>query len=103
MIFENVRFNRATTIPKNGSVEFTVSIQKGSGYFEVIEGDAAVVTGIVYLKENMREEHFNETIDLIVDDDVIVPQEGDVYKELRLRGYNYRLVVLFLFKKCKRN
>lgn len=94
VVFENVRFNRATTLSKDGSVEFTVSIHKGSGYFEVVEGDTAVVTGGVSLKEKLRQEQFGENVELIYDEDEeIVPREGDVYKELRLRGYNYRFAV----------
>lgn len=93
VVFENVRFNRATTISKEGSVEFSVAIHKGSGYFEVVEGDAAVVTGAVELKERLRCEQFNERREMIFDEDEeILPQENDVYKELRLRGYNYRFV-----------
>lgn len=91
VIFENVRFNRATTISKEGSVDFTVSICKGGGYFEVVEGDVAVVSGGVKLKAKLCEEQFNQTIETIFDgDEVILPNENDIYKELRLRGYNYR-------------
>lgn len=36
VVFENVRFQRATNIPKEGNLEFIVMIQKGSGNFEVI-------------------------------------------------------------------
>lgn len=35
VVFENVRFQRATNIPKDGNLEFIVMIQKGSGNFEV--------------------------------------------------------------------
>lgn len=35
VVFENVRFQRATNIPKDGNLEFIVMIQKGSGQFEV--------------------------------------------------------------------
>lgn len=35
VVFENVRFQRATNIPKDGNLEFIVMIQKGSGHFEV--------------------------------------------------------------------
>lgn len=35
VVFENIRFERATNIPKDGSVEFIIMIQKGSGNFEV--------------------------------------------------------------------
>lgn len=35
VVFENVRFQRATNIPKEGNLEFIIMIQKGSGNFEV--------------------------------------------------------------------
>lgn len=35
VVFENVRFQRATNIPKDGNLEFIIMIQKGSGNFEV--------------------------------------------------------------------
>lgn len=93
VVFEKVRFNRATTISKDGSVQFLVSIQKGSGFFEVVEGDAAVVTGNIFLKRSLREEYFDRNVEIILDEKQVVPQEKDVYKELRLRGYNYRFVL----------
>lgn len=36
VVFENVRFQRATNIMKEGNLEFIIMIQKGSGNFEVI-------------------------------------------------------------------
>lgn len=87
--FENVRFNRATTISKHGNVEFTISILKGSGHFEIVESDTAVVTGTIRLVTKIKEDGFKENVDLVFDEDAIVAQRGDVYKELRLRGYNY--------------
>lgn len=35
VVFENIRFIRATNIPKEGNLEFTIMIQKGTGNFEV--------------------------------------------------------------------
>lgn len=35
VVFEDVRFLRATNIPKDGNFEFTIMIKKGSGNFEV--------------------------------------------------------------------
>lgn len=42
VVFENIRFRRATYIPKDGSIDFIVMIQKGSGAFEVVESGAPV-------------------------------------------------------------
>lgn len=59
----------------------------GTGRFEIVEGDTAVVTGLVRACSNPSAEKMN-----------LPPPEGqedecmstrDVYKELRLRGYHY--------------
>lgn len=89
VVFENVRFQRATNIPKDGNVEFIVMVQKGSGTFEVVESGAPVVTGRLYIPTDVNKEmidmppHPNEPND----SDLTIK---DVYKELRLRGYNYK-------------
>lgn len=35
VVFENVKFIRATTVPKDVKIEFVVSMHRGSGNFEV--------------------------------------------------------------------
>ena len=67
-----------------------VSITPGTGMFELCEGGALVVSGRVFQPSD-------PIIDLPVCDPVERPQEahlirltsGDVYKQLRLRGYDY--------------
>lgn len=89
VVFENVRFQRATNIPKDGNVEFIVMVQKGSGTFEVVESGAPVVTGRLYIPTDVDK----EMIDMpphpyeLQDTDL---NSKDIYKELRLRGYNYK-------------
>ncbi|XP_050353260.1 fatty acid synthase-like [Nymphalis io] len=90
VVFENVRFQRATNVPKDGNLEFIVMIQKGSGYFEIVESGASIVTGRIYTKKDVGQ------------DFRVLPDEPestgpnikhlltkDFYKELRLRGYQY--------------
>lgn len=75
-----------------GAVDFTVTIQRSSGFFEVMESGAAIVTGKVFVPEDVTRESSglqNSTI-LPQDDDVFVMKPKDIYKELRLRGYNYK-------------
>ncbi|CAG9769092.1 unnamed protein product [Ceutorhynchus assimilis] len=91
VVFENCKFKRATPLPKKDSrMELIVMIQRGSGNFEVIEGDEPVVTGRIY----------HVSTDEPILDDLPMPcgvnpeiapymNKKDVYKELRLRGYNY--------------
>lgn len=88
VVFEDIRFERATLIPKEGEVEFLVKILKGSGCFQIIESDACVAIGRVGLKEGLRNEQFEEVWEGDGGEE-IVAKENDVYKELRLRGYDY--------------
>ncbi|XP_045453921.1 fatty acid synthase-like [Melitaea cinxia] len=90
VVFEDVRFHRSTNIPKNGQLEFIVSIQKGSGCFEIVESMTSIVTGRIRVKKNVGQEFR------------LIPFEPestgpnvkhmltkDFYKETRLRGYQY--------------
>ncbi|OXU23005.1 hypothetical protein TSAR_015483 [Trichomalopsis sarcophagae] len=89
VIFEDVKFLRATTVPKEGTVDFTLMVQKGSGRFEVIEGGVAVVTGYVRATSNPADEMVNPALLATDNDDDECMTTRDVYKELRLRGYHY--------------
>ncbi|XP_058840211.1 fatty acid synthase-like [Topomyia yanbarensis] len=84
--FDNVEFLRATSIAQTQSVTLTVSLQRATGRFEVLEGDTAVVVGYGrQLDDNY--EHFTaqET-----PSSATILASRDFYKELRLRGYQYR-------------
>ncbi|XP_011313294.1 fatty acid synthase [Fopius arisanus] len=85
VIFEDVNFVRATTVTKE-PIKITLMIQKGSGKFEVIEGGAAIVTGVVRTTIDVQ----SEQIKISASEDEPEPLEAkDVYKEFRLRGYQY--------------
>ncbi|KAL0271260.1 UNVERIFIED_CONTAM: hypothetical protein PYX00_008407 [Menopon gallinae] len=89
VILENVKFQRATIMPKGkGSVKFLVNIFEGSGEFEICEGGSVAVSGIIRIPENIE----NETLDLPDQAEVqdhLPLTKADVYKDLRLRGYDY--------------
>ncbi|CAH2098691.1 unnamed protein product [Euphydryas editha] len=90
IIFENVRFQRATNIPKNGDLEFIIVIQKGSGLFEIVESNASIVTGSIRVKKNVGQDYRW----LPAEPESTGPNvkhllTKDFYKELRLRGYQY--------------
>jgi fatty acid synthase len=66
-------------------------VQKGSGNFEVFEGGATVVSGTVRVPDNVSNERASlEFTELQTSDDLLELSSEDIYKELRLRGYNYR-------------
>ncbi|XP_035722352.1 fatty acid synthase-like [Vespa mandarinia] len=90
VVIKNVKFNRATTIPKEGKVEMTVMIQKGTGNFEVIEGGAAIVTGAIHVATNLsKEKILLDMINKNFNNEEEVLDAKDIYKELKLRGYQY--------------
>lgn len=89
--FEDVKFIRATNIPKDSDLVMTIMIQRATGNFEIIEGGEAVVTGrISHVKNVSREFLPLEPIRPAVGADILPLRSRDVYKELRLRGYNYQ-------------
>ncbi|XP_018311540.1 fatty acid synthase [Mycetomoellerius zeteki] len=89
IVFRDVKFIRATNLLKNNAVKLYIAIQT-DGKFEITEGDSVVVTGTVYEALNPEEEMIpinilSENYD--EDEDMTA---RDIYKELKLRGYQYR-------------
>jgi fatty acid synthase len=65
-------------------------VQKGTGNFEVFEGGAVVVNGTVRVPDNVSHETASlEFFEPQISDDLLELCSQDIYKELRLRGYNY--------------
>ncbi|KAJ8969851.1 hypothetical protein NQ317_002334 [Molorchus minor] len=88
--FENCKFMRATTIPQKGSLKFTVSIQKKTGNFEITEDESLIVSGRIRIMDgNEPRENFVTGVSKA---DAQGPHlsSKDVYKELSLRGYDYK-------------
>jgi fatty acid synthase len=66
-------------------------VQKGSGKFEVIEGGGAIASGIVQVLENSSYKRASlEPHEPCCSDELLEFSSHDIYKELRLRGYNYQ-------------
>ncbi|XP_018577082.1 fatty acid synthase-like isoform X2 [Anoplophora glabripennis] len=91
IVFENCKFVRATTVSEERDLVLQVAIHAGSGNFEVVEGDLTVATGRISILEDRGEDpsaiECRKTTDS--EDFHVLLDEKDVYKELRLRGYNY--------------
>ncbi|KAG5316385.1 FAS synthase, partial [Acromyrmex insinuator] len=89
VVFEDVSFMRAIHIPKEGNIELIVMIQKGTGRFEISEGSTSIVTGLIRTVKNPAQEKIPANILPEDDDEEEVLTTKDIYKELRLRGYQY--------------
>ncbi|CAH0548595.1 unnamed protein product [Brassicogethes aeneus] len=89
VIFTNCKFLRAVNCVKEGVVELTVMIQKGTGDFEIAEGGQPVVTGNIQFDNKVKNEQLTLQTASVDDEKVLPLKTKDIYKELRLRGYNY--------------
>ncbi|XP_059048228.1 fatty acid synthase-like [Achroia grisella] len=90
VIFEDVRFHRATNIPKEGQLIFIISIHRNTGNFEITESGMCIVTGRILAKNNVGQDfHVLPTVPEVFAPNMKHMLTKDFYKELRLRGYQY--------------
>ncbi|KAK2587686.1 hypothetical protein KPH14_003803 [Odynerus spinipes] len=90
VILENVHFHRATIIPKEGMVKFLINIFMGSGEFEICESGSVAVTGKIRRPDNIEKEQLDlPPITPTKEAGLLDLTTKDIYKELRLRGYDY--------------
>ncbi|KAL6430383.1 hypothetical protein ACFW04_007806 [Cataglyphis niger] len=88
VVFEHIIFKRALHISKEDEIELTIMVQKGTGRFEVSENSTTVASGVVRISKNPAQEKIPSAI-LPNKDEEEVMTTKDIYKELRLRGYQY--------------
>ncbi|KAM9837458.1 fatty acid synthase [Aulostomus maculatus] len=91
--FEDVTIHRATILPKNGSIQLEVRLMPSTCKFEVSENGNLTVSGKVSVLEDAALDSFHSHISPQASSDDKDPkmklQSHDIYKELRLRGYDY--------------
>ncbi|XP_071578880.1 fatty acid synthase-like isoform X1 [Temnothorax nylanderi] len=88
ILFRDVNFIRATHLTKSDAVKLIIAIQK-DGKFEITEEGNVVVTGIVHETSNPEQEMFQTDLLPENSDEEEHMTARDIYKELRLRGYQY--------------
>ncbi|GAB1860823.1 Fatty acid synthase [Camponotus japonicus] len=88
IIFRDINFIRAIHL-SNNITKLTISIQKDSGKFEVTEGGSVVVTGKVHVASNPKQEMILNNLLSEDDEEEEHMTVRDIYKELKLRGYQY--------------
>lgn len=89
VVMENVVFHRATILPKEGSIKFGINFFDGSGSFEICEGGTLTVSGKITMPEDIEKEELPlDPLDTDKKSGLLL-DTSDVYKELRLRGYDY--------------
>lgn len=86
ILFENLKFLRATTLVEDTPVQLRINIHRDSGNFEITENSSAVVSGTVKATRSP------ESVTSLDDPSATsMPhlKSNDFYKELRLRGFFY--------------
>ncbi|XP_045425730.1 fatty acid synthase [Lemur catta] len=90
VVFEDVTLHQATILPKTGTVPLEVRLMEASRTFEVSENGNLIVSGKVYQWEDPDPRVFDHPEDLApADPRALRLSQADLYKELRLRGYDY--------------
>ncbi|RLU24505.1 hypothetical protein DMN91_002594, partial [Ooceraea biroi] len=89
VVFEDVKFLRATHLQKQGSIELIITLQKATGNFEVTQGSNAVVSGRIRFPTNIANEKLSCSFLQKDNEEVEMMTTKDIYKELKLRGYQY--------------
>ncbi|KAB0791242.1 hypothetical protein PPYR_03042 [Photinus pyralis] len=88
VIFEDVRFHRATHLTKEDVVNLCVSIQRTTGAFEVAEIGQVIVSGKIRTVKT-RDSHALGVATSINSSPQQQLSKNDFYKVLKMRGYNY--------------
>lgn len=90
--FEDVAIHRATILPRSGSVQLEVRLMPATHRFEVSENGNLAVSGKVSLLEDPEFDAQSPKVLTSKDmesDPKLKLKAPDIYKELRLRGYDY--------------
>ncbi|KAH8377960.1 hypothetical protein KR093_008108 [Drosophila rubida] len=92
VVFEDVVFHRATILGLSAAaaVKLTINFFQGKGDFEICEGNTLVTSGKIQLVVGQQQQLEQLNLpDLPGSAGAIKLSTKDVYKELRLRGYDY--------------
>lgn len=74
-----------------GNVNFAINIFEGTGNFEICEGGSVAVTGRISVLDDVNLEQLDDELPVVDVDQTNLPlKTGDIYKDLGLRGYDYK-------------
>ncbi|XP_070388897.1 fatty acid synthase-like [Dermacentor albipictus] len=89
VVLEDVTFHRAVILPKSGSVKFLVNIMRTSGEFEISEGGTLAASGRIRMASKNEFVAGTQPPPTQSSDVAYELATEDIYKEFRLRGYEY--------------
>lgn len=87
LLFENIKFLPMTELKLNTEVKISISIELANGKFKVCEGTKVIASGSVKCIKDSNPMRDVQTF--YNKKDLPILNSRDVYKEFRLRGYNF--------------
>ncbi|XP_066251922.1 fatty acid synthase-like isoform X2 [Euwallacea similis] len=101
VIFHNCKFIRACQLNKNAYLKLEVIMHQYSGRFEILENDIPVMIGRIATYNDKIDQLTNVARGVATPKDNDLLENRDIYKILRLRGYNYKGVFKSITKSNK--
>ncbi|XP_074599538.1 fatty acid synthase-like [Brevipalpus obovatus] len=89
IIFRNVKLHRAVMLSKDTPARMNIQINQHTHQFQVTEGNSIVVDGLVELASGPVPDYNALMKDTSGGENNIILKTKDIYKDLRLRGYDY--------------
>ena len=78
-------------MPRSGYVKLLITIQKGTGNFEILENKSLLVSGRIQACPNANQQQIDwPYLTSFSDDQLEILEQDEIYRELCLRGYSYR-------------
>ena len=78
-------------MPRSGYVKLLITIQKGTGNFEILEKKSLLVSGRIQVCPNANQQQIDwPHLTSFSDDQLENLKQDEIYRELCLRGYSYR-------------
>jgi len=87
--FRKVRLMRGIMLSPHKSVEVTVKYSKETGAFETLEGGNLCCTGYAFIASEPSTESLEALVQPKKDQQAVTLDNKSIYKELRVRGYDY--------------
>jgi len=88
VVFENIWFQRITFLPENKTIKFLIKLLEETGDFVILEANTIVASGNIRLAETIEKNQLNLP-PLPTPLTKLLLNTEDMYRELRLRGYEH--------------
>ncbi|XP_025264308.1 fatty acid synthase-like [Camponotus floridanus] len=88
VVFENIWLQRITFLPENKTIKFLIKLIEETGDFVILEANTIVASGNIRIAEIIEKNQLNLP-SLPMPSTKLLLNTEDMYRELRLRGYEH--------------